>query len=114
MTPALAETFGLKSVSGGLVNEVVSGSPAQKAGLQAEDVLVGIDGETMGDAYEAMNRIAGTEPGTTLTLNVIRNQQPLDLDVTIGTARRRSNKGAVKVSRLKPRSATAQTSPSSA
>ena len=85
INPTLAETFGLQDVIGGAVTEVVSGSPAQKAGLQAEDVLVGINGETMTDAYEAMNRIAGTEPGTTLTLNVMRNQQPLDLDVTIGT-----------------------------
>ena len=69
----------------GVVTEVVSGSPAQDAGLQAGDVLIGIDGNTMKDGYEAMNRIAGTEPGTKLTLNVRRNTQELDLDVTIGT-----------------------------
>jgi len=63
----------------------VSGSPAQDAGLQAGDVLIGIDGNTMKDGYEAMNRIAGTEPGTKLTLNVRRNTQELELDVTIGT-----------------------------
>ena len=85
INPTLAETFGMDNVVGGVVTEVVSGSPAQDAGLQAGDVLIGIDGNTMKDGYEAMNRIAGTEPDTRLTLNVLRNQQSLDLDVTIGT-----------------------------
>ncbi|GAA5111160.1 Do family serine endopeptidase AlgW [Alloalcanivorax gelatiniphagus] len=85
INPTLAETFGMQDVRGGVITEVVSGSPAQQAGLQAEDVLVGINGEAMGDGYEAMNRIAGTQPGTTLTLNVLRNGQPVDLEVTIGT-----------------------------
>jgi|TARA_R110000796_G_scaffold252375_2_gene386324 serine protease DegS len=85
INPTLAETFGMDNVVGGVVTEVVSGSPAQDAGLQAGDVLIGIDGNTMKDGYEAMNRIAGTEPGTKLTLNVRRNTQELELDVTIGT-----------------------------
>ncbi|MFP1682406.1 trypsin-like peptidase domain-containing protein [Alloalcanivorax sp. C16-1] len=85
INPTLAETFGMEEVRGGVITEVVSGSPAQQAGLQAEDVLVGINDETMGDGYEAMNRIAGTQPGTALTLNVLRNGQRLNLDVTIGT-----------------------------
>lgn len=85
INPTLAETFGMQDVRGGVITEVVSGSPAQQAGLQAEDVLVGINGEAMGDGYKAMNRIAGTQPGTILTLNVLRNGQPVDLEVTIGT-----------------------------
>ena len=85
INPTLAETFGMEDVVGGVVTEVVSGSPAQEAGLQAGDVLIGIDGNTMKDGYEAMNRIAGTEPGTKLTLKVRRNTQELELDVTIGT-----------------------------
>lgn len=85
ITPTLAETFGMNDVIGGVVTEVVSDSPAQKAGLRAGDVLVGVNGETMKDGYEAMNRIVGAQPGTTLTLNVLRNTQQLSLDVTIGT-----------------------------
>ena len=85
INPTLAETFGMDEVIGGVITEVVSGSPAQQAGLRPEDVLVGIEGETMGNGYDAMNRVAGTEPGTTLTLNVLRNGQRLNLDVTIGT-----------------------------
>ena len=85
MNPNLAETFGLEEVIGGVVTEVVAGSPAQKAGLQAGDVLVGINGKAMNDGYEAMNRIAGTEPGTKIILNILRNRQELGLAVTVGT-----------------------------
>ena len=85
MNPNLAESFGLEEVHGGVVTEVVAGSPAQKAGLQAGDVLVGVNGEAMPDGYAAMNLIAGTEPGTKIILNVLRNRQELGLAVTVGT-----------------------------
>ncbi|EKF74189.1 serine endopeptidase [Alcanivorax hongdengensis A-11-3] len=85
MTPSLAETFGLDNVHGGVVTEVVVDSPANRAGLQPGDVLVGIDGQAMADGYEAMNRIAGMKPGTETTLNLIRNRKAVDADVTIGT-----------------------------
>ena len=85
ITPSLADTFGMDEVRGGVITEVVIDSPAHKGGLQPGDVLVGINDTAMADGYEAMNRIAGTQPGTKLTLNVLRNGQRLNLDVTIGT-----------------------------
>lgn len=85
MTPGLADSFGLDKVIGGVVTEVESDSPAQKAGLQAGDVLIGIDGDTMKDGYAAMNRIAGMKPGAKATLDVLRNGKKLELPVTIGT-----------------------------
>ncbi|MDX1805282.1 MAG: trypsin-like peptidase domain-containing protein [Alcanivorax sp.] len=85
MTPSLADTFGLENVHGGVITEVVVDSPANRAGLQPGDVLVGIDGDPMADGYEAMNRIAGMKPGDQATLNLIRNRQTLDIHVTIGT-----------------------------
>ena len=85
MTPSLADTFGMEEVRGGVVTEVVVDSPAHKGGLQPGDVLVGIDGDVMADGYEAMNRIAGMKPDDNVTLEVIRNRQPLSVDVVIGT-----------------------------
>lgn len=85
ITPGLAETFNLDAVRGGLVSEVVRGSPAHKGGLQPGDILVGINGDPVEDGYEAMNIIAGTRPGTEVTLNVIRNGREKDLEVTVGT-----------------------------
>ena len=39
----------------------------------------------MKDGYEAMNRIAGMKPNAEVTLNVVRNRQPLAVEVVIGT-----------------------------
>ena len=39
----------------------------------------------MADGYEAMNRIAGMKPEEKVSLNIVRNRQPLTVDVVIGT-----------------------------
>lgn len=85
MTPTLATTFGLSERRGGLVAEVLRDSPAWHGGVRPGDVLVGINQKPLRDGYEAMNIIAGTKPGTALTLSVIRNREPLQLEVVIGT-----------------------------
>lgn len=85
ITPNLATTFGLDEVRGGLISEVVRASPAHQGGLRPGDVLIGINGRLVQDGYESMNIIAGTKPGTTMVLNVIRNREKLDIKVTIGT-----------------------------
>ncbi|KGD65505.1 serine endopeptidase [Alcanivorax nanhaiticus] len=85
MTPSLAESFGIDDVRGGVVTAVVVDSPAHKGGLQPGDVLVGVNGDPMADGYEAMNRIAGMKPNQDVTLDIIRNRQPMSVDVIIGT-----------------------------
>lgn len=85
ITPGLASTFGLEEVRGGLVSEIVRGSPAFIAGLRPGDILVGINDGVVRDGYEAMNIIAGTKPGSELVLKVIRNHDELDIHVEIGT-----------------------------
>lgn len=85
ITPSLATTFGLLEARGGLVSEVLEGGPADLGDLRPGDVLVGINGTDLADGYDAMNRIAGTRPGTQVTLNVIRNREPVDVMVEVGT-----------------------------
>jgi serine protease DegS len=91
ITPNLASTFGLEEVRGGLVSEVLRVSPAFTGGLRPGDVLVGVNGDNIRDGYEAMNIIAGTKPGSTLELNVIRNHENIDITVEIGTRPPASN-----------------------
>lgn len=85
MTPSLADTFGIDEVRGGVITAVVVDSPAHKGGLQPGDVLVGVNGDLMKDGYEAMNRITGMKPDADVTLDIIRNRQPMSVDVVIGT-----------------------------
>ena len=85
VTPALAQSFDLETVRGGLVSEVVRDGPAARGGLRPGDVLVGINNEPVRDGYEAMNIIAGTAPGTATILNVVRGRSEVSLEVEIGT-----------------------------
>src|SRR5215218_771710 len=57
---------------GALVQEVVSGSPAAKAGLRPGDLVVGIDGQSVADYGELAARIRAHQPGDKITLKVVR------------------------------------------
>lgn len=60
---------------GARVSQVHRGSPAWMAGLQSGDVLVNADGEQVESARDLMQRIAGSEPGSEIELEVIRGNQ---------------------------------------
>jgi S1-C subfamily serine protease len=60
---------------GARVSEVHRGSPAWMAGLQRGDVLVSADGREVESARELMQRIAGSEPGSDMELEVVRGNQ---------------------------------------
>ncbi|MBI5382792.1 MAG: DegQ family serine endoprotease [Opitutae bacterium] len=86
ITPALAESFGLKDRNGALVADVTAGSPAAKAGLQDGDVITAVDGKTVNDAGHLRMVVSQTAPGTKLTLSVLRDGKTEKIDVTTGTA----------------------------
>jgi serine protease Do/serine protease DegQ len=57
VTPQLAEASGLDVTEGALVSQVVPGSPAEKAGIQTGDVVVGVNGTPVRGAAELRNKI---------------------------------------------------------
>jgi len=73
LTPELAKSFKLDDVKGVLVASVEPGSPAAKAGLQPGDVILGLEGKPVQSANELPRLVAGTKPGTTVTLDVWRS-----------------------------------------
>ncbi len=64
---------------------VVSGSPADKAGLQPGDIITSIDGTTLDASHTLDQVVAGYAPGQTIKLTVLRNGQTQDVSVTLGT-----------------------------
>ena len=84
MTPALAESFGIKDDKGLIIAGIFRSSPAHLAGLQPGDILVKIDGKVIQNGHGAMNQIAAAKPGTVIVMGLLRNNQPLTLNVTIG------------------------------
>lgn len=69
---------------GALVTEVIEGSPAAEAGLQADDVITAVNGEPVDAERTLRDRLVAYEPGDTISLAVSRGDETLTIDVTLG------------------------------
>src|SRR5271166_1919509 len=76
--------FALQDVDGVLIRGVLKNGPADRAGLHARDVVVEIDGKPTRDGTALLSQIAGLTPGRQATLKVLRDNKPLELEVTVG------------------------------
>lgn len=83
LTPELAESFGLDKVAGALVNQVLDGSPAEKAGVKRGDVLLTYNGKPVRGVRELQLLVASTPAGSKVELVVLRQGKQLTLPVNI-------------------------------
>ena len=83
LTADLASGLGLKDVRGALVSDVDAGGPAAKAGLERGDVVTAIDGRSIEDSNALRNMIAGTRPGSTVSLDVLRDGKARKVEATL-------------------------------
>jgi serine protease Do len=83
VNPKIAKQFGLDQALGALVSEVVSGSPAEKSGIQSGDVIVRFDGKAIENSSMLRNRVAETEVGKSIELEVLRDKKPVKLSVKV-------------------------------
>ena len=81
----MARTYKMKDAKGALVSDVTSDSPAEKAGVKADDVVVGVDGRAIEDNGDLSRYIASKTPGTTVQLRVLRGGAEQTIAVTLGT-----------------------------
>jgi serine protease Do len=77
-----ATVLGLKEPKGVLINGIVQGSAADKAGLQAGDVVLEANGSTINDARDFARLIGNSAPGTTFALNVWRDKKLWKMSIT--------------------------------
>ena len=85
LNQSLAQSFGLPDTNGALVGTVEKGSPAEKAGIKAGDVIRKVDGVAMNDSTDVTSRIGNTAPGTKIALELWRDGKPVTVSATIGT-----------------------------
>lgn len=85
MTSELAEYFNLESRNGVLVMDVEENSPAEKAGLRKDDVMIRVNERAITDGNDVRNIIGFTPPGTDVSITVIRDGKEHKLMVTVGT-----------------------------
>src|SRR5262249_46247769 len=84
VTSEIADSLNLRSAHGALVAEPQSGSPAQKAGIKAGDVIVSVNGESVADARNLARRISAMTPGTSVKLGIIRGGREETFTLTLG------------------------------
>jgi serine protease Do len=85
LNPDLAQHFGLKNSQGALIAEVTPNGPGAKAGLKQGDVITAIDGKKVEGSDDLTMNVISHEPGSTVSLEVVRNGQPTTVKVTLGT-----------------------------
>ncbi len=80
----VAESIGLGKPAGALVQNVEAGAPADKAGVEAGDIITKVDGKMVEKSADLPRLIGSTKPGTKTTLQVYRRGSTRDLVVTVG------------------------------
>ncbi len=83
VTKDVAESIGLGKPQGALVRSVESGSPADKAGVEAGDIITKFDGKLIDKATDLPRLVGNTKPGSKSTLTVFRRGGSKDLGITI-------------------------------
>jgi serine protease Do len=80
----LAKKFGVPDTSGALVSDVEAGGPADKAGIKPGDVIRHFDGKKVEGPGQLTAMVTDMNPGSTATLDILRDGQPLTVQVTLG------------------------------
>lgn len=83
VTKDLADAYGLARPAGALIANVEDGSPADKAGLKAGDVVTRFDGKDINLSAELPQAIGRTKVGSSYALTVVRERKPQQLLVKI-------------------------------
>ena len=84
ISPEMLNAFKLDDASGALVSGIVSDAPADNAGLQQGDVIVGFHGSEVEDSSTLPGLVAVVAPGTTVDVEIIRDGQRMTIPVTLG------------------------------
>jgi serine protease Do len=84
LTPDLAESFGYKGHEGALIGEVINGGPAEKAGLEAGDIVVKFDGKPVDSSNDLLLAVASDPPNKKISLEAFRNGETRRFDVKLG------------------------------
>lgn len=84
VTRELADSFGLNKPTGALISNVEKGGPADKAGIQASDVILKFDGKTVNASSDLPRIVAGTRPGSKVSVQLWRKGETRDVTLTVG------------------------------
>lgn len=85
LTPDLKAQYSFTPNSGAVVLQVVSGSPANTAGLEEGDVITSFDGKAITSADQLATAIQGKKPGDSVTIGFYRGDSQMSVSATLGS-----------------------------
>ena len=85
VTSSLAQRYGLGASSGAYVVEVMSGSPADTAGIKSGDIITAVDGESITSADGMILAIRSKNVGDTVSVTFVRDGKEQTVQVTLGS-----------------------------
>ena len=83
VTKDVAESIGLGKAQGALVSAIEAGSPAEKAGIEAGDVITRFEGKAIEKVADLPRLVGNTKPGSKSTITVFRRGSAKDLSIMI-------------------------------
>jgi len=83
MNESLAKSFGRSDAEGALVSQVIEGSPAEKAGVKAGDIILKFNNELVKGAANLKNIVGREKPGSSATLTIYRDKKTMQIPVKI-------------------------------
>jgi Do/DeqQ family serine protease len=86
VTEELAQSFGLKQAKGALVNDVIKGGPADKAGIRQGDVITALNGREVKDPSHLQRQVAEAGIGAVAKISIFRDGKALELSITLASA----------------------------
>ncbi|MGB3916240.1 MAG: PDZ domain-containing protein, partial [Thiothrix litoralis] len=81
MDAAMARDFGMKNNAGAIINQVIAGSPAEKAGIQTGDVITRLNSKNVGNAVDVKNMIGDLRVGAEVHMTILRAGRPRNVTV---------------------------------
>ena len=82
----LAESLGLPNAKGALIDSVEKDSPAAKAGILAQDIILKVNGKQIDTYIDVTRAISNTAPGTKVVMSIWRKGGQKEINVTVGEA----------------------------
>ncbi|MDY6983868.1 MAG: DegQ family serine endoprotease [Pseudomonadota bacterium] len=86
LTPDVVEALDLNVAAGAVVSAVNPGSPAEAAGIEAGDVIVGVNGQSIVSDTDLRNTIGLMREGSDVEIELVRDGRRMTVDATIGSA----------------------------
>src|SRR5215213_141184 len=86
INPEIAANYNLPAQWGVYITNIADNSPASRAGLQAGDIITKIGDVALDETHSYVNTLFAFKPGDQLTLDIVRGQENVQMQITLGEA----------------------------